>query len=322
MTSYFTAACFTTIRRILILFFLSAMGSSLASAAPVTDLYVFGDSLSETGNLQIVTGDPTLPPRFVNGPTAAEILAGQLGLGLENSFGSVDDPKADGIANNYAIAGGRASDLSAPFNLTMQTSAALAQAGGILDVNALYMIMIGGNDMADALLNPASSNAIIADAAADIINNILTLQAAGASNFLVVNAPDVGDTPRIQAFGPAAVAGADFLVQQFNLLLATGLTGIPGVTLFDVVTWSQNYVSSGAAAADGIVNFTDPCSAITAHLCADNSFFYADVFHVTAPVQAALASALISATGLPEPMPAALIGLGLLALVLRRRLKS
>ncbi|MBL4801767.1 MAG: SGNH/GDSL hydrolase family protein [Emcibacter sp.] len=305
------------------MFFLLAttLSQQNATAGPITDLFVFGDSLSENGNLQALLG-PGVPPRFTNGPIAAEILAAQIGLNLSPSFFSADNPTTDLVANNYAFAGARARTTlpgGVP-GLAAQTGTAIAQSGGSLAPDALYLIFIGGNDVADALTGGGIT--IIDAAVTAILTAINDLQAFGAENFLVVNAPDVGDTPDIQAGGTGAISGADFLVEQFNILLASGLSGIPGVTMFDAIAFGQNYISSGAAAADGITNFDDPCSVIAAYLCTDNSFFYADGFHVTEPVQAAFGRGLILAANVPEPAPFALLAFGLLGLSFMRKRKA
>ena len=319
-----------------LVFAVIAFSNQMAMAVPFSDLYVFGDSLSENGNLQalnaagIIPGGP-YPPRFTNGPTATEILAAQMGLVLAPSFVSSVNPSTDGVANNYAVAGGRARDTSAGVfpistvpNLGQQTGTAIAQSGGVLDANALYLIFMGGNDIGDAVtagstLGLPAAGAVVGEAVSGILNSITSLQTFGAQNFLVVNAPDVGATPKINAFGAPAVALANSLVAGFNASLSAAISGMAGVTLFDSIAFSQNYISSGAAAADGITNFTDACSAITPVLCTDNSFFYADPFHVTAPVQAAFGQALIKAVGVPEPSPIALLGLGLMGLMYMRK---
>ena len=71
------------------LFLLSLIASGLASADSFSRLYVFGDSLSDTGNAASVVND--LPPpyyknRFSNGPVAVEVLAKKLGLSADASL--------------------------------------------------------------------------------------------------------------------------------------------------------------------------------------------------------------------------------------------
>ena len=54
-----------------------------AQAAPYDRLYVFGDSLLDSGNLYALAGTPTSPPyaqRFTDGPTSIEYYASGAGL--------------------------------------------------------------------------------------------------------------------------------------------------------------------------------------------------------------------------------------------------
>jgi phospholipase/lecithinase/hemolysin len=79
---------------------LSAMVCGPAQA-DFTKLYVFGDSLSDDGNVYTLTGGsfPPSPPyaqHFSNGPVAVDQLAGHLGIGLT--------PFATG-GTNYAVGG-------------------------------------------------------------------------------------------------------------------------------------------------------------------------------------------------------------------------
>ena len=57
----------------------------MAAAAPYSAMYVFGDSLSDNGNIPAASGyRPSAPyydGRFSNGPVAVEYLANNLGIG-------------------------------------------------------------------------------------------------------------------------------------------------------------------------------------------------------------------------------------------------
>lgn len=69
--------------------FASLMFTSVSSfAGDFSAMYVFGDSLSDTGNLKAVTQDPNMPSRFTNGPVVVEVIANALGLTLSNSQNS------------------------------------------------------------------------------------------------------------------------------------------------------------------------------------------------------------------------------------------
>ncbi len=73
------------IRQYVLLVIAAALLSSLALAGPLTYLVVYGDSLSDNGNLYGATGQPPPPywnGRVSNGPVAAEIMAATSGATL------------------------------------------------------------------------------------------------------------------------------------------------------------------------------------------------------------------------------------------------
>ena len=99
----------TPLRRLLgaLAFALAGVASLPAHAGPYTSMYVFGDSLSDTGNLNVATGgtqpapgQPYFNGRFSDGPVWVETLAAGLGL-------SADVAPALLGGNNYAFAGAR-----------------------------------------------------------------------------------------------------------------------------------------------------------------------------------------------------------------------
>ncbi|MGB5541214.1 MAG: SGNH/GDSL hydrolase family protein [Gammaproteobacteria bacterium] len=222
---------------------LSLLFSGWASAGLDYDgLVIFGDSLSDPGNKYVVTGlsntppydllDPFLVPdgpysrgghHHSNGQTWVEQYAKPLGLG-----GLVRPAlRNPGKATNYAYGGARARDASASspnMHLPMQVTTFLADTGGVASPDALYVIFIGGNDIApDAVFafvsSPLDGLTIIGEAVGSIGGAIQTLYTHGARKFLVMNSPDLGFTPSLaiadQQF-PGAAGLASCLSYWFN----------------------------------------------------------------------------------------------------------
>jgi len=187
---------------------------------PYDGLVVFGDSLSDTGNKYAVTGLSNTPPydlldQFLvpdgpytrgglhhsNGQTWLEQYARPLDMG-DAVRPALRFP---GEATNYAYGGARARDASATspnLHLPMQVSTYLADTGGVASPDALYVIFIGGNDIApDAVFafvsSPLDGLTIIGQAVESIGNTIKTLYGSGARKFLVMNSPDLGLTPSL-----------------------------------------------------------------------------------------------------------------------------
>lgn len=191
--------------------FASLLVASFAANANYSNVYVFGDSLSDNGNL--IQLDPTVPERFTNGPVAVEIVAGALGVALTPSSHLTSLPP---FGNNYAIAGAKAvdedGDESTPdINLPTQVNAFLQAHAGAAPADALYIVLIGGNDIraarelrAQGILAPTAEESEAARIAAresiraaveSQQTQIEKLIAAGAQHILVANAPDIGAIP-------------------------------------------------------------------------------------------------------------------------------
>lgn len=168
------------------------------------NLVIFGDSLSDTGNLQVFSQDPNMPSRFTNGPVAIEVLAAQLGLTLSNSLHLTGAQ----YGNNFAVAGAIAIDedgdeTTFDINLPTQVNSYLAFNGYQADAETLYVVMIGGNDIraARTIVTNAEQHgrkqarARISQATQSIEAQLQKLIASGAEHIMVVNAPDIGAIP-------------------------------------------------------------------------------------------------------------------------------
>lgn len=258
-------------------FALAAPDISLAQGR-ISEIVIFGDSLSDTGNafaLQKVNNtppnysvNPLLIPddayargghNFTNGATWAEDFARPLGLAADVGPAFRD---ADPRATNYAVGGARASDdgtCQSP-NLPCQVQVFLQDFGGSVPADALYVIEIGGNDLRDVLATGDPN--LIAIALGSIGANILTLYEAGARKFLVWNAPDIGLTPAVRALGPVAVGAAGAASVSYNIALQgvlTNLKALPGINITEFDVYGALYAIVADPPAFGLTDVTDAC---------------------------------------------------------------
>jgi outer membrane lipase/esterase len=312
-----------------------------AWAVPFSSLVVFGDSLSDSGNNAFVFDNVGVPPfplgartptpidgpnfiptapyasnRYSNGPVWVEQFATALGLSAQ--------PSLQG-GSNFAFGGARTGPAgsSFPFSLVDQVNTFLNATGGVASSNSLYIVAGGGNDARDALAaafgggNPAS----LISAYASNIGLILTeLGAAGADDILLLNVPDIGKLPAVQSLGPEAAAAATALSAAFNQALALTLASLPSslqdeVQILDLFgLLDQVFANPGAL---GFTDATSACAVSPACIADPQGTFFWDGIHPTSGGHSLLAQAALAMV--PEPGTVLLIGLGLVALMLRRR---
>ncbi|HCN02578.1 autotransporter domain-containing esterase [Pantoea ananatis] len=162
-------------------------------------LTVFGDSLSDTGNVGRFTYNSATNPLY------DEILARQAGLSLQ--------PSSQG-GSNYAAGGAVAVPAINPqFNTQDQVARYLASTNGRADPNGLYIHWIGGNDLAAAVALPPLATTLIDNSAGAAASQVKALLNAGAGTVIVPTVPNVGATPALieailQPFSAAAVSAA------------------------------------------------------------------------------------------------------------------
>lgn len=259
-----------------------------ASAQTYNRLVVFGDSLSDNGNLFAVTGG-TQPPaavywqgRFSTGPTFVELLGFNLGRFTAGApvTGSV----------NYAFGGARTDSQASPPGMRNQLAAYLG-AGGRFGAGDLVSVLGGANNIfqglpaAGASANPTGTITPVATGAATDINFLVNSAAsAGAGTVLVTNLPKLSLTP--QFAGTAAAPLADFAVTTFNTALLTGLrttaAANPNSNIIMMDLFKIGDVIAGSPDRFGITNVTQACfNGVT--LCSNSSgYFYLDGVHPTA----------------------------------------
>lgn len=147
-------------------------------------LYVFGDSLSDTGNAYKADGGliPQSPPyykgHFSNGPIWVEDVAAKLNLNADSVF-------------DYAYGGAKSHGGLIP-TLSLQITE-YATLHPTADPFALYAVWIGSNDFLDDVDNAEEATSAAVDSIAD---GITRLAEQGAKTFLVPNLPNLGLTPK------------------------------------------------------------------------------------------------------------------------------
>jgi len=304
-----------------------------AGAAGYSGMYVFGDSLSDNGNIYGFTSawgfpypsSPYYDGRFSNGPVAAEHVAdtlipgGSTGSnfydfawgGATSGVGNVGD---GGTPTSAGIAGlpGLTTEVGAYYS---------ALSGASADPNALYMVWAGPNDFLDGGYTDYAAS----------VNNVKfavqVLASLGAKQILVPNMVDLSLTPRLQATGDAArIQQAHDLSLAFDSLLASTLTDLntqlgalgTHVHSFDTLGIFNQVMADPNAF--GLTNVSTPCyDEATGAVCANpDQYLFWDSVHPTAQGHLLLGQRM-AASVVPEPATVLLMVAGLLFIGLQVR---
>ena len=196
----------------------------------ISRLVVFGDSLSDNGNLFRLIGFPPPPywrGHFSNGPNYAEDLARWLHVPLiDRAFGGAD------ASDSFT---------PLPINLPSQVAGYVTHLKGHAPPpGTTALINIGSNDYETLLSNlphdPATITAFIADVVHSISQAIDALTKAGVGKIILFTLPDLAITPDVRSLGPALVAAAHQLVSLNNAALAEMAASHLNVETVDVFT--------------------------------------------------------------------------------------
>lgn len=271
------------------------LASGAAIADPFGSVVVYGDSLSDNGNLYAlsggtVPGSPYYMGRRSNGPVAVEYLASDLGAPLHD-FAYIGATTGVG---NYGD-GGTPSTRGALGLPGMKTEygATASLVPGFVSQNSLFVVWGGANDF--LALPTTNPNTIITDAVANLVDIISGLQASGATHILVPGLPDLGLTPYFQSLGAQTAAAATAESNMFNQMLIASLPA--GTSYFDTASLVDNIV--GNPSAYGFSNVTDACYDGTTECSDPSQYLFFDSFHPTTQADQLLAQHFIAAV--PEP---------------------
>lgn len=301
-------------RTLPVLLAVAATATTLPAAhAAVSGLTIFGDSLSDVGNVNALTfglfpGAGYTGGKYSNGPLYVEYLANDLGVPTPTHS------LAGG--QNYAYGGAGAAGNNY-FGLipSVQNQVDAYLTGNGIRPNDLYVVFGGGNDIVDG-----DADGLNGTAAAAIVESVDNLADAGAQFILVPNLPPLGHVPRFE--GGVNESTYDARAAAFNAALDGGLDIVraehPTLELIEFDTFGLFQDMLANPSAFGFTNVTDE------GMAAANAagYLFWDDLHPSTAGHERLASAIYatlpaSVTGVPEPGALAVVMFS--ALVLRRK---
>jgi len=304
-------------KRVLKLVLVLLSVSAVAQAGSFSSVVVYGDSLSDNGNLFAATGQPGAPyyqGRRSDGLVAVEQLAAALGtplldfawIGATTGIGNYADGGTPTTLGSFSLPG-------------MQAEFAATQASlGPYLASGLFIVWGGPNDFLSPSPLDLTPQAIVSRAIGDELGIVTSLELLGAHNILVPGMPDLGLTPYFRSLGSAAAAQGSAITDAYNAALRSSLPS--GVLFYDTATLLRSIVANPGAY--GFTNVTDPCFN-GATVCANPSqYVFFDSFHPTSATDRLAAEGFLE-TVTPEPSTFVVV-LGGLALctALRKRVSS
>lgn len=311
----------------------------VGKADAFSEVVVFGDSLSDNGNVYRLTqgfpGNSLLPfppdalyagGRQSNGPVAVEYLSQRLGVSLRNFAQAGATTGTTNIWDGGAL--GEPPGSLGLSGMRAQVQSYVAQPGAA-DPNALYVLWGGPNDFVSGLANPGSFDpvAAITSAVTNLSNQTGLLYGDGARHFLIPGMADLGITPRATSAGLSGLASG--LTLSFNASLDLALGGLranfPGATIHGLDTFElsrQTFAAFSGGDPDAAA-VTMPCLSVPACVADPQiqaTFLFWDDLHPTTQSHSIMGRAMAAAVPEPESWLLLLAGLALITWRSRRML--
>lgn len=191
--------------------------SGIVAATPLHNVVIFGDSLSDNGNLyafmkhQLPQSPPYFEGRFSNGPVWIEHL-------IASYFPK--DPSAHLL--DYAFGGAGVLEEEGDdviFTLRREVTTYLTAHNDKANPDSLYIVWIGANNY---LGMPTEVEQTLIDVNTGIARSLERLVEKGAKHILVLNLPDLGKTPAGIEFGSAETLS--YFTNQHNKIIEKTIT--------------------------------------------------------------------------------------------------
>lgn len=308
-----------------------------AAAQSYGELYVFGDSLVDSGNARaarLASGgaDPAPPAqsyyqgRFSNGFNFADYLSMDISgrPATASAFGGT----------NFSVGGAQAAEVAGDASPSFAEQIGYFDASGrTFGANSLVLVTLGGNDVRGELakLGTVPGYTPTLDPALGAFTTGLTsLLDRGARNIVVTGLPDIGQIPAVTLLGFPQLSQAgtqlSFGLNQAFAQTSAGLAARTGanVQFFDLLTYQASiYADPTAFGLPAALDTRTACLQAGAAPGCDG-FVYFDTIHPTTQLHAAIADGIAGQLGIgavPEPSTwlMMLCGFGMLGAGLRHR---
>jgi Ca2+-binding RTX toxin-like protein len=264
-----------------------------------SEIFVFGDSLSATGNLYaLLTGLLAPPPYFQgrasNGPLAVELLAAQdpnFSLNPFNNFATLGSRTGKGNSLEDDLGGVDLPGLRDQIDVFSFLAKFLTSTGKA-DKNGLYIVWAGANDVLDYIgENSADDPAeLIADGATNLSYVATTLHNLGAEKIVLPNLANLGQIPFSRGFEAEGTA----ISRAFNAAVNLQLSNLNFNTITVDIFAAGEEVRKNPAIF-GFTNITDPLLPLQSSPNPPSNpeqFFFWDTLHPTTQGHQVFANAI------------------------------
>ncbi|KAJ3075191.1 hypothetical protein HDU98_008917 [Podochytrium sp. JEL0797] len=264
---------------------LASIAAAALSPADIKDVISFGDSLSDTGNLFALTGDPPAPyyqGRFSNGPVWVEDLTKFIPNAKLHDFAyagavaTIADALPVPIYSNTNVTLTDLPDLMAQIGM-YQKDAAVNK----LDFKStLFTVWAGGNDFDYAAAANTTVNPIdVAAAAIAAAEKLITL---GAVNVMVNTLPSLDLTPSGRAV-PAEGPLLKLASSLFDSVIVSGVAQLsakyPQANV--ILTDAGLFFNHAVLPSFGLTNVIDKCFNGTTVCATPDTYLFWDGVHPT-----------------------------------------
>jgi outer membrane lipase/esterase len=288
-----------------------AMLSGVAQAqSQFSSITVFGDSLSDNGNIPKLFGiDVPAPPyymnRFSNGPVYAEYLNGLLNVPAGNFADYAIGGAEAGTGNIGGLPGAGVVQEITRYLATSPTP----------NKSSLVIVYAGANDYFGALpgiqalaaaQQTAAVTAQVDTTVANILADVTRLAQAGVTNFVVPNLPNLGATPNYNTSVTGAALATE-ITNVHNTTLEQALSGLAAQLHINIrivdVSSAINQVLADPAKF-GTTNTTQECLLNAACVSQQLPYLFWDDVHPTAQSHQVLAEYFASTINGPKAIGA------------------